>query len=40
MFIHYDLANGDTLTIVVSGGKVIGTSYGTKKSHAATRPER
>jgi hypothetical protein len=27
MFIHYDLKNGGTLTLIVSGGKVIGAEY-------------
>jgi hypothetical protein len=31
MFIHYDLPNGDTLTLVVSGGKVIGAEHEAKK---------
>jgi hypothetical protein len=31
MFIHYDLENGDTLTLIVSGGKVIGIEHTPKK---------
>jgi hypothetical protein len=31
MFIHYDLQNGDTLTLVVSGDKVIGVEHEKKK---------
>src|SRR6266404_782473 len=30
-FIHYDLSNGDTLTFVVSGTKVLGTEHKTKQ---------
>jgi hypothetical protein len=30
-FIHYDLSNGDTLTFVVSGAKVLGTDHETKQ---------
>jgi hypothetical protein len=30
-FIHYDLSNGDTLTFVVSGAKVLGTEHNTKQ---------
>jgi hypothetical protein len=28
-FIHYDLSNGDTLTFVVSGAKMLGTEHKT-----------
>jgi hypothetical protein len=31
MFIHYDLSNGDTLTFVVSGAKVLGTEHKTQQ---------
>lgn len=31
MFIHYDLQNGDTLTLIESGGKVIGIEHKTKQ---------
>jgi hypothetical protein len=30
-FLHYDLSNGDTLTFVVSGAKVLGTEHKTKQ---------
>jgi hypothetical protein len=30
-FIHYDLSNGETLTFVVSGAKVLGTEHKTKQ---------
>ena len=30
-FIHYDLSNGDTLTFVVSGAKLLGIEHKTKQ---------
>jgi hypothetical protein len=30
-FVEYDISNADTLLLVVSGGKVIGTEHKTKK---------
>ncbi len=31
MFIHYDLQNGDTLTLIISGDKVIGVQHEKKR---------
>lgn len=30
-FLHYDLSNGDTITLVVSGGRIIGLQHDQKQ---------
>jgi len=30
-FLHYDLSNGDTVTLVVSGGRIVGLQHDQKQ---------
>jgi len=32
-FLHYDLSNGDTVTLVVSGGRIIGLQHDQKNKY-------